>query len=71
MSNDQHLANLVKLARARLAYDGPLHSMWDVVADAEELLADRPQNARMSREVIITTIRNFVIKQGVERARNG
>lgn len=69
--DDPSLKELVRLTRLRIAWAGPLSPLWDVIADAEELMADRPENVRMSRDEIARTLRNFIIQQGVERARGG
>lgn len=42
MSLEENLRAATKAARARAGAVGPLHSLWDLIFDAEALLENRP-----------------------------
>jgi len=48
--NDSELRELIERARRVAERVGPMHALWDVISDAEDILAGRP--ARLSRDQI-------------------
>lgn len=47
---DAELQEAIQVARRRAAQVGPLHSLWDAIADAEALLAGKPTLADWGSE---------------------
>lgn len=56
-SADIRLQKMIKLARSYIHEIGPMHALWDVIFDAEAILAGKP--SILSREVIEQILEDF------------